>query len=289
VSDARGGKWTILEVLNWTKGHFESKGLDSARQDAEILLAHVLGTKRVMLYARFDQPLVGDELTQMRTLVARRARGEPVAHLVGKKEFWSLELEVTADTLVPRPDTEALVEVALELGRAAKVVVDVGTGTGAIACALAKELPEARVFATDVSEAALAVARRNVERHGLAERVELLQGDLLDALPQGAPPVDLLAANLPYIPSRDIAGLMRDVREFEPRLALDGGPDGLDPIRRLVAAAGAHLASGAHVVLEAGADQVPALAALLSRAGFVDVGTREDAAGLLRVAFGRWP
>lgn len=287
--DRTAKTWTILEVLEWTKGHFEQRGLSAPRLDAELLLAHVLGLKRVMLYARFDQPLVGDELARMRNLVARRARGEPVAHLLGRREFWSLDLEVSADTLVPRPDSETLVELALELAPAAKVVVDVGTGSGALALALAKELPEAQVWALEISPAALEVATRNRDRLGFEGRVHVLQGDLLAALPAQTPPVELMVANLPYIPSGDIAGLMPDVRDFEPRLALDGGPDGLGPIRRLVAAAGPRLAPGAPLLLEAGPEQVPGLPALLEGAGFVQVGFREDPAGHARVAFGRWP
>lgn len=368
--------WTIMQVLEWTRGHFENKGLASPRLDAEVLIAHALGLARVMLYAKFDQPLRPHELDTIRALVARRSRGEPVAHLTGRREFWSLDLDVTADTLIPRPDTETLVEVALALvppprrrpapaedaegaepreddavdpepapsearsgaepreggggaldpesaasearggGRSANpgpaagdarsggeprqdrrgsadpgpsVFVDVGTGTGAIALALAAEHKAARVWATDVSEAALAVARQSAERLGLAERVTFVQGDLLDALPPDVGPIDLLVSNLPYIPSGDITHLMPDVRLFEPRLALDGGPDGLDLIRRLVDQLAGRLAPKAKVVLEAGHDQLDAVAALLREAGAAEVTITRDPGGHPRVAAGVWP
>lgn len=287
MSGQRRGRWSILEILEWTRGHFDSKGLPGARLDAEVLLAHVLGLKRVMLYAKFDQPLEGTELDQMRNLVARRARGEPVAYLIGRREFWSLDLEVSPDTLVPRPDTETLVEVALDHQREAKVVVDVGTGSGAVAMALATELKGAHVYATELSEPARLMAQKNCDRLGLSERVTILQGDLLQPLPEVQ--VDLLVANLPYIPSADIKTLMADVRDFEPHLALDGGPDGLDLIRRLLGQAGPRLAPGALIALEAGADQVPGLPALLDAAGFTQTAFKKDTAGLPRVAYGRWP
>lgn len=287
MSGERRGKWSILEILDWTRGHFESKGIDNARLDAEILLAHVLKLQRVMLYAKFDQPLEGPELESMRNLVARRARGEPVAYLIGRREFWSLDLEVTPDTLVPRPDTETLVEVALDHQRDAKVVVDVGTGSGAVALALASELKEAKVYATEISEAAYEIAQKNCDALGLSERVTILQGSLLEPLPADVQ-ADLLVANLPYIPSADMQTLMRDVRDFEPHLALDGGPDGLDLIRELLTQAGPRLAPGAFIALEAGADQVPGLPALLGEAGFSECDFKRDAAGLPRVAFGRW-
>lgn len=289
MSERRTGKWTLLEVLDWTKGHFEAKGLPSARLDAEVLLSHVLGLKRVMLYARFDQPMHAEELTTMRGLVARRARGEPIAHLVGKREFWSLELTVTADTLVPRPDSETLIEVALDEKRDAKRVLDVGTGSGALALALASELPEAAVVATDVSPAALEVATGNAKTLGLEDRVTFLQGDLLAALPAGTAPFDLVVANLPYIPSPDMATLMPDVRDYEPHLALDGGPDGLVLIARLLAELGPILAPGAAVLLEAGPDQVPGLPARFETAGFERAATRADGAGHPRVAWAHWP
>lgn len=284
----RSRRWTVLEVLGWTREHFEEKGISTPRLDAEVLLSHVLGMPRVMLYAHFDQPLGQAERDRMRELVMLRSRGAPVAHLLGTKEFWSLELDVTPAVLVPRPETEVLVEVARRRGRSARRVVDVGTGSGAVALALAHELPEARVWGLEVSEDALQVARRNVDRHRLSHRVEVLLSDLLDRLPDGARPVDLLVGNLPYIPTADLAGLPVDVRAYEPRLALDGGPDGLDLMRRLLAGAPSHLAPGAIIGLESGPEQVEPLRDLLELSGFRDIEIERDLAGLGRVTSGRW-
>ncbi|MEQ9539577.1 MAG: peptide chain release factor N(5)-glutamine methyltransferase [Deltaproteobacteria bacterium] len=289
MTGERTKRWSILEVLDWTRGHFEKKGLASPRLDAEVLIAHALGLKRVMLYAKYDQPLVPEELAKIRNLVARRANAEPIAHLTGSREFWSLDFEVTRDTLVPRPDTETLVEVALDAarGRDVKTIVDVGTGTGCVAIAIAKEHPDAKVWALDISEAARTVAERNVEKHGMSDRVTILASDLLHALPHNVPPIDLLVSNPPYIPSADIAKLMADVRDHEPSLALDGGDDGLDLVRRLVEQAPERLAPGGVFALEAGYDQHKRIRGMLS--AFVDVATVRDPGGHERVTWGRRP
>ena len=281
--------WTILKTLEWVQGYFAEKGLESPRLDAEVLIAHVLQTQRVMLYARFDQPLQAPELAAIKGLVARRARREPVAHLVGRKEFWSLDLVVNQDCLIPRPDSETIVEVAVALGKATAIerAVDVGTGSGCLALALAQELKGCTVWALEMSEAALAVARTNVEKTELADRVTVLQSDLLQDLPAESQPVDLMVANLPYIPSDDIDSLMPDVRFFEPRQALDGGEDGLTLYRRLIDQLGGVMAPGASVVFEAGADQMDELAALLKQAGLTGVEIHLDAAERPRVVSGR--
>lgn len=284
----RDRKWTLLEVLDWTRGHFESKGIESPRLDAEVLLAHVLKTKRIMLYARFDQPMQGKELTEMRALVARRAAGEPIAHLTGERELWSLGFEVSADVLIPRPDTEILVEVALRRAPNARTVVDVGTGSGAVLIAVLSELKEARGVGLEVSEPALEVARRNLARHGLEERAELIRSNLLSDLRIGAP-VELMVANLPYIPTPDIGQLALEVRGFEPHLALDGGPDGLDLIRSLITAARPTLAPGAMIALEAAPDQSEAISSSLEAAGYTDIEVTPDLAGHPRVTSARWP
>lgn len=291
MTEARTKRWTILEVLDWTRGHFEKKGIDSPRLDAEVLIAHALGLERVMLYARHDAPLDPEELTTIRELVARRARAEPVAHLVGKREFWSRSFKVTKDTLVPRPDTETLVEAALDLrkGHDTKLIVDVGTGTGCIAITLACEIPDARVFALEISEAARDVADENAREHGVEDRVVILASDLLHALPMDVPEIDLLVANLPYIRSDEMPGLMADVRDYEPALALEGGEDGLDPTRRLVEQAPERMASNGTIVLEAAPAQHDAIRDLLNTAGFSDVATKDDPGRRARVTTGRWP
>ena len=270
-----------MSVLSWTSGRFAERGIASARLDAEVLLAHVLKTSRVGLYTGFDKPLEEDELAAYRELIKRRLAGEPVAYLVGEQEFWSLPLSVDARVLIPRRDTETLVEVGRRAG--GHRVADVATGSGAVALALAKELPEARFVATDLSDDALAVARANVTRLGLADRVELRAGDLVDPL-DGE--FDLVVANPPYVPTGDLSGLSVEVRR-EPRQALDGGRDGLDVIRRLVPAARARLVEGGTLAVEHGFDQGPAVRALFESADYRDVTTTKDLAGQERVTSGR--
>jgi release factor glutamine methyltransferase len=275
--------WTVLEVIRWTVERFTARGLATPRLDAEVLVAHALGLPRVQLYVQFDRPLTQAELASIRTLIVRRQAGESVAYVVGKKEFWGLDFTVDARVLVPRPDTETLVEEArLRLPAPAAPgprVADIGTGSGAVAITLAKLRPDAAVFGSDVSDDALAVARGNAERLGVA--VTFVAGDLEAPLaPHG--PFALLTANLPYIPSADLPGLPPEVRA-EPALALDGGGDGLDLVRRLIAAAPALLGPGGALVLEIGAGQAATTAELLGDRGFVDVRARRDLAGVDRV------
>ena len=281
--------WTILEVLRWTIGRFERHGVTSARLDAELLATQAFGRTRVELYTHFDQPLGDPELAAYRGLVQRRMAGESVAYILGRKEFWSLDLQVDARVLVPRPDTETLVEQALELvkampdhGRALRVA-DIGTGSGALALALKKERPGDEVFAVDISPEALEVARANATRLGLD--VAFLQGDLVAPL-AGLGPFDLVASNPPYIPSLDIAGLSPEVRR-EPILALDGGTDGLVLVHRLASEARKVLAPGGALAMEIGAGQATAAMEILRGEGYAGIGARRDLAGIERVVFGR--
>jgi release factor glutamine methyltransferase len=280
--------WTALKVLEWTSSRFAQAGNAAARLEAEVLLAHVLGVSRVGLYTGFDRPLTETELGAYRDLIRRRLAGEPLAYLVGKQEFWSLPLAVDARVLIPRRDTETLVEVGLRAARMPGVEVrlaaDIATGSGAVAAALAHELPAARVVATDASDEALAVARANLEALGLAARVELRRGDLAE--PLGDERFDLILANPPYVPSGEIQRLAPEVRR-EPRLALDGGPDGLAVLRRLVPAARPRLLPGATLAVEHGFDQGAAVRALFAAAGYQDVATARDLAGNERVTAGR--
>ncbi len=279
--------WTVLDVIRWTAARFAERGIVTPRLDAELIVAHVLSLPRVQLYVQFDRPLSAMELPDIRALIKRRQSGEPVAYLVGKKEFWGFELAVDARVLVPRPDTETLVEEARVrlAGVEAPRIADVGTGSGALAVTLAKLRPDATVWASDVSAAALEVARGNAERLGAA--VTFVEGDLAAPLAAHAP-FALIVANLPYVRSADLAALPLEVRA-EPVLALDGGDDGLRLVRRLVDAAPALLAAGGVLALEIGAGQAGATAGLLGAAGFVDVRVRPDLAGIDRVVAGRKP
>jgi release factor glutamine methyltransferase len=282
--------WTILEVLQWTTARFQERGMGSPRLDAELLAAHAFGLSRVQLYTQFDRPLLPPELAALRELVKRRQAGEPVAYLTGRKEFWSLDLAVDKRVLIPRPDTETTVEEALERLKerpgeepARLALADIGTGSGAIALALAKNHPGASVFACDVSTDALAVARANAERLALA--VTFLEGHLAEPL-RAHGRFDLIAANLPYVRAGDIPGLAPEVRS-EPWLALDGGEDGLHLVRTLVAMAPEVLAPGGALVLEIGEGQAAATAELCRAAGLQDVRVRADLGGVDRVVSGR--
>jgi release factor glutamine methyltransferase len=279
--------WTTLKVLTWTTGRFTERGLDSPRLDAEVLLAHLLATDRVGLYTAFDQPLGDAELAAYRALIKRRLAGEPVAYLVGEQEFWSMPLFVSEAVLIPRRDTETLVEVALRAARQRPhgpiAIADVCTGSGCVALALAKELPAARVVASDVSAAALAVAQKNAARHDLGARVELVQGDLTAPLAAGAP-YDLVVSNPPYV--RSAEALSAEVRR-EPALALFGGADGLEIIARLVPAARDLLAVGGVLAIEHGFDQGAEVRASFSRAGLGEIATTKDLAGHERVTAGQ--
>jgi release factor glutamine methyltransferase len=274
--------WTPLKVLSWTAAKFGERGIGSARLDAELLLAHVLRTSRVGLYTAFDKPLEEAELAAFRELIRRRLAGEPIAYLTGAQEFWSLPLRVDPRVLVPRRDTETLVEVALRRAPGAARIADVGTGSGAVALALAKERPGAEILATDASDDALAVARANSEALGLPLR--LLTGDLLAPL---AGAFDLIVSNPPYVPTGDLAGLPPEVRR-EPRGALDGGRDGLDVLRRLVAGAPPLLAAGGVLAVEHGFDQGVPVRALFAAAGFEAVESARDLGGHERVTSGAW-
>jgi release factor glutamine methyltransferase len=234
----------------------EEAGGDTAGLDAQVILGHILGQDRGWLYAHYDQPLTQAQAEQYADLVARRATAEPVAYIIGHREFYGIDLLVDERVLIPRPETELLVDAVLDHieSRPSPAVrlADVGTGSGAIALAIAQDCPQAEIFAIDLSADALAVARANLERLDAHEQITLLQGDLLAPLPL---PVDIIAANLPYITSGDYPHLMADVRDYEPRLALEAGPEGLDVIERLLREAPEHLNPNGVIFLEIGSNQ----------------------------------
>lgn len=280
--------WTVRRVLEWTTGHLKKHGSDSPRLDAEILLAHARGCRRIQLYTDYDVELPEPIRTRMRGLVQRRAQREPVAYLVGFKEFFSLRFEVTPDVLIPRPDTETLIVDLLEQAKTLQKprVLDLGTGSGCIAVTVAVHRPEALVTAVDVSSAALDVARKNAARHEVSERIRFVKGDLFGALEAGEP-FDIIASNPPYIRNEEIEALQDDVRVHEPRLALDGGADGLDVIRRIVAEAPAHLAAGGGLLIEISPEQASTVAALFEQHRFTNIAVLKDLAGQARVVRGR--
>jgi release factor glutamine methyltransferase len=285
----RVGTWTTLAVLDWTAKRFSDAGISSARLEAQLLLAHVLGCSRVQLYTGFDKPLADAELTGYRELIRRRLGGEPVAYLLGEHEFWGLPFHVEPSVLVPRPDTETVIEVAraTRADRAAPCrVLDLCTGSGAIAVSLAKELPAARVVATDISEAAVALAKKNVARNGMADRIDVRTGDLWDVV--AGETFDLIASNPPYIASAIIPTLSAEVR-CEPSIALDGGADGLSFYDRICAGARSHLEPGGALVVEHGYDQADAVRERFEAAGFGSIKLVHDLGKNPRVTWGIAP
>jgi len=281
---------TALALVHEGTAALEAVGLAAALGSAEWLLAAVLGVGRFAVYLDPGRELSADQAARYRALVGRRAAREPLQYLLGFEDFHGLRLAVTPDVLIPRPETEGLVEWAIEaLGeRPSAVVADVGTGSGAIACALAARLPGLQALATDCSPAALAVAARNVRSHGLADRVRLVAGDLMEPLREHGVRLDLVVANPPYVPSAVIRSLPAEVSAWEPRLALDGGPDGMAVLRRIVASAPAVLAPGGRLLMEIGEEQAGALASVLAAQGFSEIRARRDLNGVERYIGGRW-
>ena len=263
--------WTPLELVRWTAGYFKDHGIESARIEAEILLAHTLGTRRIDLYLNHDQPLCDDELVRFKSTVRRRVGGEPVAYITGTREFWSLELAVNPSVLIPRPETECLVEAVLPFldahGGPPRRVLEMGTGSGAIVIALAHEHPEHCYTALDRSMDALLTARQNARTHRVADRIGWFCGDWDAALLPGREAFDLIVSNPPYIRSGDMLGLQPDVRDFEPALALDGSGDGLACIRLIVESAHRHLRPGGLVALEMGYDQKRDVESIVGQTG----------------------
>jgi len=275
--------WTVARLLEWTTGRFKERGIDSPRLEAEILLACALGIRRIDLYVRHDQIVDDAGRARFRDMVRRRQEGCPTAHIVGKKEFYSLDFAVSPATLIPRPDTELLVDEAQRLAKTipSPLIADIGTGTGCVAVALAHRLPKARIVAVDISPEALETARGNATRLGVSERVEFRLGDLLAPLAGLRP--DLTVSNPPYIPTAEIPGLDPEVRDHDPRLALDGGSDGLD-FYRVLARRGRHwLLGSGRLMLEHGDGQGPAIGELFAREGWGEISAEKDLSGRERI------
>jgi release factor glutamine methyltransferase len=274
--------WTTLKVLSWTKEHLTAKGIENARLEAEWMLCAATGLDRVGLYLNFEQPLNKKELDTYRAMVGRRSKREPLQYILGNQEFFGLEFEVTPDVLIPRHDTETLVMEALAKALAARAILDIGVGSGCIAVSLAKQMPNAMITGTDISEAALAVAGRNALKHGV--EIEFLSGSMFE--PVGGRRFDLIVSNPPYIPTADIDALQPEVRDFEPRGALDGGPDGLDAYRALIPAALPFLNPGGLLMVEVGIGQSGAVQDLFVKNEFNEIFTARDPAGIERVVGG---
>jgi release factor glutamine methyltransferase len=289
VGDSAGQ--TIETARRALTARFKAEAIDSAELDARLLTGAVLGLDLTGLITAANRRLTSDESMRLAQLAERRSRGEPVARILGHKEFWGLSLQLTPATLVPRPDTETIVELALEMLRASDAtnhplrIADLGTGSGAILLALLSELPGAQGFGTDISEAALQTARANAALAGLSDRATFIVSDYAAGL---SGPFDLMVSNPPYIPSADIAGLAAEVRDYDPTAALDGGADGLDAYRTLIPQAACLLAPGAALVVEAGQGQSGDIEALMTAARLTqERPPKVDLAGIPRAVAGR--
>jgi release factor glutamine methyltransferase len=285
--------WTIGRLLQWTTGYLKDRHAESPRLDAEVLLAHALGCQRIQLYTRFEEEPVETVRDAYRALVKERAAGKPVAYLVGKREFYSLSFRVTPDVLIPRPETEFVVVRLLDL--AAKraeaggslSILDVGTGSGILAVCAAKYLPAARVTAVDISPAALDIARKNAAEHGVGQRIDFVESDLLTALPADAT-FDFIVSNPPYITTAEMEKLAVDVRKFEPRQALEAGQRGTEVIERLIPQAAERLLTGGTLLIEVSPMIEPRVRELIaSEKRFDAQPTTKDMAGLPRVVEAR--
>jgi release factor glutamine methyltransferase len=284
-------EWTIQKLLNWITEYLTQRDVDAPRLSAELLLSSVLGLKRIELYTQYNKPVAPEQLEQLRGLVKRAGRHEPVAYLVGKTEFYSLEFDVTPDCLIPRPETELLAQRAIEFLRqrsGPQSVCDLGTGCGILAVTIARNVPDAKVVATDISEPALAVAARNIEKHQLQDRIELRHGDLFEPLVAKLDQFDLLVSNPPYVSAAEYAALDKNVKDYEPRLALYAGVDGLDVYRRISEKAEQFLKPDGLLLLEIGYTQGDAVRALLEHPGtFADIRVEKDLNRNDRIVVGR--
>ncbi|MEK6726909.1 MAG: peptide chain release factor N(5)-glutamine methyltransferase [Deltaproteobacteria bacterium] len=305
-----GETWTVLKIIQWTTEYLKGKSIDNPRLDSEVLLANLLKLDRVGLYLNFDRPLSKEELSSFREIVKRRGSREPLQYITGQQEFWSLDFKVTPDVLIPRPETEILVEEAIKVvsgqGSGASenrlpttdhrpLIFDLCTGSGCIAVSLAHELEDALVYAADASEAALKVARENAKKNGVQDRVTFLKGDLYGAL-ENRPPTtdhrpllfDLIVSNPPYIKNIDIPHIQPEVRDYEPMMAVDGGTEGLDFYKRIVADAPNHLSPHGWLMVEVGEGQAEAVSEMMKDAGGFDSPlTVKDLAGIERVVKAR--
>ena len=280
--------WTIMKILNWTKQYFEAKGVENPRLDAEVLLCAVLKCQRITLYVDFERPLSEEELATYREYVRRRGNFEPLAYILGERAFMRNTFKVNKATLVPRPETELLVESLLRIAPLLKregdvKILDIGTGSGAIIVSLLDYLPNAKGVGVDISVDALIVAKENYEKIGVTGRIGFVRSDVFSKLPLEKK-FDIIVSNPPYIPAGDIAGLDKDVQQ-EPRGALDGGADGLDFYRRITAEAMDHMAEEGVLAFEIGIGQAAAVQQLCLDAGFVKTAVRKDYAGIERMVF----
>ncbi len=284
-------QWTIIKVLKWTTEYFASRGIEQPRTDAEVLLAHILDYQRLDLYLNFDQPLTKSELAAYRNAIKRRVNHEPVQYITGKQEFWSLPIKITPAVLIPRPETECLVENALEVAKSVQEerkpfrILEIGTGSGAISLALATELPDALIYASDISVEALEIARENAKKLKLLTQIHFFASDLYGAMNPGLVNYfDIVLSNPPYVSDEEYNQLPPEIRNFEPEKALRGGKGGLHIIEKIIFSGNSYLRAGGHLLLEIGSGQGKKLKEFVSSLEWVSgMEIRKDYSGLDRV------
>jgi release factor glutamine methyltransferase len=281
-------EWTIREVLNWTRGYFESAGIVQPRLEAEILLAHALDVDRLHLYLAPDKPLTEDERTRYRTVVSARRKGAPLQHLIGEVTFYGLRFRVDREALIPRPETEELLDHAIKRAPRDREIrcLDLGTGTGVLAVCMARYLSLAQVTAVDISPQALGLARENASLNGVHERIRFIESDWFSSVNDA---FDLITANPPYISCDDLDTLPSEVRNHEPIQALDGGKEGLESVTKIISGLREHLRTGGVALLEIGHDQGDRVAQMLREIGLVDVSVEQDMSRKQRFVVGRSP
>jgi release factor glutamine methyltransferase len=258
--------WTILKLLHWTTDYFKKNEVAEPRASAEVLLAHLLSEDRLFLYLNYDRPMDAEELATFRTFVKRRLEGEPNQYITGTQEFWSLPFRVNPDVLIPRPETEVLLETVLEFLGSPKTeitVLDLGTGSGAVAVALAREFDLIRIVATDLSKTAVKLAQENALLNQVGSKIHFICADMFSAFSSVSQKFAVVATNPPYVSHAEFSGLSREVRDYEPRYALDGGPDGLTAIKHIIKEAPAFLSQRGALIMEIGAEQTESVAALV--------------------------
>jgi release factor glutamine methyltransferase len=282
-------EWTIIKLIEWTTSYFKSHDIESPRTSAEILLAHALNLNRIDLYLRYDQPLSSKELSPFKTLIKRRVKREPVAYIVGTKEFWSMDLAVTPEVLIPRPETECLVEAALDLLPNNPImkqqrILELGTGSGAVILALASERPNHLFFASDRSMNAVELAQKNARHHGLDNAVNFFCADWFRAMKASSVPFDMIISNPPYIPTQNIAKLQPEIYRYEPTSAIDGHEDGLGCLQLIINDAHSYLNRQGHLLLEMGHDQKKPIQKIIERcAVYEDIIFSKDYSGYNRI------
>lgn len=283
-------EWTIIKLLEWTTSYFKSHHIESPRAAAEILLAHILNLDRIHLYLQYDQPLCKDELGKFKALIKRRVAGEPVAYILGTKEFWSMDFYVNQNVLIPRPETECLVEAALallpdDLNIGPKNVLELGTGSGAVVISIASERPDNFFFSSDCSMNAIAIAKKNAVSLHVEHRINFFSGNWLLPLKENRHFFDIIISNPPYIPKGVIPGLQPEICKYEPVIALDGGEDGLSSLKNIISNAHMYLKENGYLLLEIGEKQASMLEKVIDDCGKYDQVTFiKDYSGYDRVA-----